>query len=120
MSEEDNTTNRENLPFAYAEVVRLMRDELDDDKVIRERVKVEMNRFLGRILKNVCRQLNEYPYTTIDHGMFRECIYPYAQIERINEERECIIARLEAIKRDCDILIIDAQHTMRANEGDGH
>ena len=56
----------EKLPFAKAEVVRLMKENLDDDKMIRERVKVEMNIFLGEVLKNVCKQLNEYPYTTIE------------------------------------------------------
>ena len=32
---------RGDLPFAYNEVVRLMKNELDDDKMVRERVKVE-------------------------------------------------------------------------------
>ena len=57
----------EYLPFAKAEVVRLMKQNLDDDKMIRERVKVEMNKFLGDILKQVCEQLNEYPYKTIEY-----------------------------------------------------
>ena len=56
---------KEDLPFAKAEVVRLMKENLDDDKMIRERVKVEMNKFLGDVLKNVCQQLNEYVYLSI-------------------------------------------------------
>lgn len=32
-----------------------MRENLDSDKMIRDQVKVEMNKFLGEILKNVCR-----------------------------------------------------------------
>ena len=51
---------RGDLPFAYNEVVRLMKNELDDDKMVRERVKVEMNKFLGDVLVKVCKQLNEY------------------------------------------------------------
>ena len=43
--------DEEKLPFAKAEVVRLMKENLDDDKMIRERVKVEMNKFLGEVLK---------------------------------------------------------------------
>ena len=35
----------DDLPFAKAEVVRLMKQNLDSDKMIRERVKVEMNKF---------------------------------------------------------------------------
>lgn len=117
---EEKRIKKEDLPFAYAEVVRLMRKELDDDKIIRERVKVEMNRFLGHVLESVCRQLNEYPYTTIDHGMLKECIYPYENIDRINEERKSIIAHLEAIKGDCDMLISDTRHTLKEKDGDGH
>ena len=104
------------LPFAYAEVVRLMKKELDDDKMIRERVKVEMNKFLGDILKNVCKQLNEYPYTTIDYEMFKECTYPYTNIERINQEKERILLHLDAIKADCDALSADVQKTLKLKD----
>ena len=61
-TEEFIEEDEEKLPFAKAEVVRLMKENLDDDKMIRERVKVEMNKFLGEVLKNVCKQLNDYPY----------------------------------------------------------
>ena len=71
-SEEYVDEEEEKLPFAKAEVVRLMKENLDDDKMIRERVKVEMNKFLGEVLKNVCKQLNEYPYTTIEYEMLKE------------------------------------------------
>ena len=84
---EDIENIDEYLPFAKAEVVRLMKENLDDDKMIRERVKVEMNKFLYSILVNVCRQLNEYPYTTIEYEMFTECTYPYNNIQRINQEK---------------------------------
>ena len=106
----------ENLPFAKAEVVRLMKQKLDSDKMIRERVKVEMNRFLGQILENVCRQLNEYPYTTIEYEMFKESIYPYKNIERINEEKERILKHLDAIKADCDALSLDVRRTLKIKE----
>lgn len=109
---------RGDLPFAYNEVVRLMKNELDDDKMVRERVKIEMNKFLGDVLVKVCRQLNEYSYSTITYDMLKECLYPYESIDRINQERERIITHLEAIKRDCDILIADAERTLRKNEGD--
>ena len=58
-SDEYVDEEEEKLPFAKAEVVRLMKENLDDDKMIRERVKVEMNKFLGDVLKNVCKQLND-------------------------------------------------------------
>ena len=109
---------RSDLPFAYNEIVRLMKKNLDDDKMIKEQVKIEMNKFLGDILVKVCKQLNQYPYSTIDYEMLKECIYPYSNIDRIDAERERIISHLESIKSDCDILIADAERTLRKNEGD--
>lgn len=106
----------EDLPFAKAEVVRLMKQNLDNDKMIRERVKVEMNKFLGQILENVCKQLNEYPYTTIEYEMLKESIYPYKNVERINEEKERILKHLDAIKADCDALSLDVRRTLKLKE----
>ena len=112
IDEEDD----EKLPFAKAEVVRLMKENLDDDKMIRERVKVEMNKFLGDVLKNVCKQLNEYPYTTIEYEMLKESTYPYTNIERINQEKERILLHLEAIKADCNALAMDVQKTLKLKD----
>ena len=112
MSEEVN----QKLPFAKAEVVRLMKKNLDDDKMIRDRVKVEMNKFLYSILQNVCKQLNDYPYTTIEYEMFKECTYPYTNIERINQEKERILLHLEAIKADCDALSMDVEKTLKLKD----
>ncbi|WP_405290052.1 hypothetical protein [Methanobrevibacter sp.] len=116
MSEKKLTGQKEKLPFAKNEVYRLMKDNLDDDKMIKEQVKVEMNRFLYSILKNVCRQLNEYPYTTVDYGMFKECIYPYTNIQKINQEKERILMHLDAIKADCDALAVDVEKSLRLKD----
>ncbi|MBE6506217.1 MAG: hypothetical protein IJH63_06625 [Methanobrevibacter sp.] len=124
MSEEENfeqteefvDEDEEKLPFAKAEVVRLMKENLDDDKMIRERVKVEMNKFLGEVLKNVCKQLNDYPYTTIEYEMLKESTYPYTNIERINQEKERILLHLEAIKADCNALAMDVQKTLKLKD----
>ena len=121
MAEEENfeeiiEEDDEKLPFAKAEVVRLMKENLDDDKMIRERVKVEMNKFLGEVLKNVCKQLNEYPYTTIEYEMLKESVYPYTNIERINQEKERILLHLEAIKADCNALAMDVQRTLKLKD----
>ncbi|HPX77602.1 MAG TPA: hypothetical protein PL055_02405 [Methanobacterium sp.] len=106
------------LPFAKAEVVRLMKKNLDSDKMIRERVKVEMNKFLGEVLERVCVQLNEYPYTTIEYEMLKESIYPYKNIERINEEKKRILMHLEAIKADCDALSMDVKKSLKLKDVD--
>ena len=116
VTEEFVEENEEKLPFAKAEVVRLMKQNLDDDKMIRERVKVEMNIFLGEVLKNVCKQLNDYPYTTIEYEMLKESTYPYTNITRINQEKERILLHLEAIKADCNALAMDVQKTLKLKD----
>lgn len=115
-TEEYMDENEEKLPFAKAEVVRLMKENLDDDKMIRERVKVEMNKFLGDVLVNVCKQLNDYPYSTVEYEMLKESTYPYTNIERINEEKIRILKHLYAIKADCDALSMDVKATLKIND----
>ena len=114
--DEQTEEEDEKLPFAKAEVVRLMKQHLDDDKMIRERVKVEMNKFLGDVLENVCRELNKYPYSTVEYEMLKESTYPYTNITRINEEKEKILKHLEAIKADCDALSMDVKSTLKIND----
>ena len=106
----------EKLPFAKAEIIRLMRENLSEDRQIKERVKVEMNNFLYGILVDVCRELEKYPYTTIDYEMFKECIYPYTNIKQINQERMRILMHLNAIKSDCDALAMDVEKTLRIKD----
>ena len=84
----EKENEKEDLPFARAEILRLMKENLSEDKQIRERVKVEMNKFLYSILADVCKELDKYPYTTIDYEMLRECIYPYTNIKNITSIRK--------------------------------
>ncbi len=116
--DEEGEEEGEDLPFAKAEVVRLMKRNLDKDKMIRERVKVEMNKFLGEVLERVCEQLNDYPYTTIEYEMLKESIYPYTNIKRINEEKFRILKHLEAIKADCDALTMDVKKSLKLKDVD--
>ena len=118
LDEEGEEDEGEDLPFAKAEVVRLMKRNLDKDKMIRERVKVEMNKFLGEVLERVCEQLNDYPYTTIEYEMLKESIYPYTNIKRINEEKFRILKHLEAIKADCDALTMDVKKSLKLKDVD--
>ena len=119
MNQENNlkaNPEAEKLPFAKNEVTRLMRKHLDSDKMIRDQVKVEMNKFLYSILISVCKQLNDYPYTTIEHEMLKECIYPYTNIERFNEEKKRILMHLDAIKADCDALAMDVEKSLKIKD----
>ncbi len=112
----NEAVEKEKLPFAKNEVYRLMRENLDDDKIIRDQVKVEMNKFFYSILVNVCKRLNEYPYTTIEYEMLKECTCPYTNIERINEEKQRILVHLNVIKADCDALSMDVEKSLRLTD----
>ena len=116
MIKDEKIEDDEYLPFARAEVIRLMKENLDSDKMIRERVKVEMNKFLGEILRDVCHQLNTYPYTSIEYDMLKEVLYPYKNIRRINKEKERILLHLEAIKSDCTALQYDVESTLKLKD----
>mgnify|MGYP003295257388 CR=1 FL=1 len=106
----------EELHFAKYELIRLMKMNLDDDKMIRERVKVEMNKFLYKILQEVCFEMNKQPYTTIEYEMFEEAVYPYTNVKEINQEKKRILAHLDAIKSDCDALAMDVEKTLRIKD----
>lgn len=112
-NQEIDTFEIEELPFVKHKVVRLMRMNLDSDKMIRERVKVGMNRFLYDVLKDVCEDMNKFPYTTIEYEMFEKSIYPYYNIKKINQEKMEILAHLEAIKAECDVLSTYIKRTLK-------
>lgn len=97
----------ENLPFPNAPLVRLMRKNLDSDKIIRKRVKVEMNKWLAKICEDVTKKMNEKPYTSVDYAEFKEVIQVYEDLEEMEKEKQRITVSLEKIKQDCDSLIRD-------------
>ncbi len=48
--------------------------------------------------------------------MLKESIYPYKNVERINEEKERILKHLDAIKADCDALSLDVRRTLKLKD----
>jgi histone H3/H4 len=93
--------------FAMAPVVRLMREELDSDKLIRSRVKREMNLWLEKVCRKVTQEINKSEYTVVELDDFKTAIEPYEMIDDVEQERHRIVATLEKIKQDCDSLIRD-------------
>lgn len=94
----------ESLPFPKATIVNMMRQYLDQGKQIKGQVKVEMNKWLGKMVERVTKKMNALPYTYIDHSMFKDAIDTYEKIQDIEDERDRIIKYLEKIKSDCDLL----------------
>ncbi len=108
IQEEEVTEEEEaqqKLPFANAEIVRLMKKELSSDKMIKKEVKIAMNKFLGKIASKIAKQMNNYPYVMMDYRMFKESIKPYENMEGWELEKDRVVKYLEKIKADCDHLI---------------
>ncbi|OYT40632.1 MAG: hypothetical protein B6U86_03715 [Candidatus Altiarchaeales archaeon ex4484_43] len=110
---------RREFAFAMAPIVRLMREELDSDKLIRKRVKTEMNLWLEKICRKVARKINESEYTVVELDDFKTAIEPYEMIDDIEQERHRIVATLEKIKQDCDSLIRDVNRKFITYETPG-
>jgi len=104
---EEDEEEGKRFAFPMAPVVRLMRAELDSDKIIRKRVKEEMNLWLEKICRKVTRVMNQSEYTVVEIDDFKTAIEPYELIDDVEGERHRIVATLEKIKQDCDSLIRD-------------
>jgi len=104
---EEEVINEEELPLPMAPLVRLMKKNLDKDKLIKSQVKISMNKWLGEMCERVSRAMNLNPYTSIDLAAFKEAIKTYEDLEEMQKEKERIVVSLEKIKQDCDSLIRD-------------
>lgn len=113
-SEEEGTMEESKLPFPRATVTNMMRQYLDDGKQIKGQVKDEMNIWLGKMVERIAKKMNAHPYTYVDYGMLKEAVEPYEKIQDVEQEKEHIIKRLEAVKSDCDVLIreVDRKFTL--------
>jgi len=102
MSEEEQVKLK--LPFPMAAVVRLMKANMDNDKMIKKEVKVAMNKWLGTLCKKVSKEMNKFPYTTMHLNEFNQARKVYESLEEFAQEKERILAHFGAIKKDIDKL----------------
>jgi histone H3/H4 len=101
------------MAFANAQVVRVMRQAISKDKMIKSEVKKAMNKFLEDICADVSKRMDAYPYAYIDLRMFETAIEPYKRLGRVEGEKKRIVAHLEAIKSDADRLIRDVEESFK-------
>jgi len=106
---EEDFSPEDEAKFALpmAPVVRMIKTELDKDKIVRRRVKEEMNLFLERVAKKVAKKMNQSEYTVVEVDDLKTAIEPYELIDEVEQERHRIVATLEKVKMDCDSLIMD-------------
>jgi hypothetical protein len=95
----------------------LIKAEMDQDKMIRRRVKEGMNTWLEGVCRKVSRRMNQSDYTMVEIDDFKTAIEPYEMVESVEQERQRIVATLEKIKQDCDSLIMDVNRKFIGEEG---
>lgn len=92
------------LPFPTAAVVRVMKANMDGEKMIRKDVKVAMNKWLGNMCAQVSKEMNRFPYVMMHLNEFNEGKRVYEDLENFAKEKDRIIAHLDAIKKDIERL----------------
>jgi hypothetical protein len=108
-AEDDEFSPEDESKYAFpmAPIVRLMKQEMDQDKMIRRRVKEGMNEWLEVLCRKVAKKMNQSEYTMVEIDDFKTAIEAYEMIDSVEQEKARIVATLEKIKQDCDSLIMD-------------
>jgi hypothetical protein len=105
--EELDEDEESKMAFANAEIVRLIKKNLPEGRMIKKRVKIGMNRFLEEIATEVCKKLANEPYSYIEIDMLERALEPYKNIKSLEIEKNRIIANLNKIKAECDVMTDD-------------
>lgn len=94
----------EKMPFPEAAVVRIMRANMDSEKMIKKDVKIAMNKWLGKLCAEVAKRMNKHPYVTMHIHEFKDAIQVFENLEKFGKEKDRILAHLKAIRKDVDLL----------------
>jgi hypothetical protein len=93
-----------NLAFPEAAIVRVMKRNMDDEKMIRKEVKIEMNRWLEKMCAQVSTRMNRFPYIMMNLNEFFQGIKVYESLEEFKSEKDRILSHIDAIKKDIEKL----------------
>lgn len=114
---EEKKEEMEELPFANARVVRLIKSETGKI-MIRSKVKEEMNRLLGRICKEISRRMAKMPYAYLGYSEFKEAAAPYLKIGLSIEEKKRLIASLKKIRQEAAVLAEELEGQLSEEDND--
>jgi hypothetical protein len=92
------------IAFPEAAVVRVMKRNLDKEKMLKKEVKVGMNKWLEGICAKVAKNMNEFPYVMMTASEFRRGKKIYDTLEEFDSEKKRILAHLDAMKKDIERL----------------
>lgn len=108
----DEELEKQDMAFANAQIVRVMKKNMAKDKMIKAEVKIAMNKFLEKVCADISNRMNSYPYVMMDYRMFRQAIKPYEELEEMNTEKRRMIKHLDALRADADRMIRDIEKTL--------
>ncbi len=102
VSEEEDAKLK--LPFPTAAVVRIMKANMDSEKMIRKDVKVAMNKWLGEMCGRVSKEMNKFPYVMMHLNELNEGKRIYEDMDSFDREKQRILAHMDAMKKDIERL----------------
>lgn len=92
------------LPFPTAAVVRIMKANMDSEKMIKTDVKIAMNKWLGDMCARVSREMNKFPYVMMHLNELNEGKRIYEDMDSFDKEKKRILAHFDAMKKDIERL----------------
>lgn len=95
---------QEKLAFPEAAIVRVMKRNMDKEKMIKKAVKVGMNKWLEQMCSQVSKNMNQFPYVMMTLSEFRQGKQVYETLEEFEKEKQRILAHLDAMKKDIERL----------------
>ncbi len=90
--------------FPEAAIVRIMKKNLDKEKMIKKEVKVNMNKWLEDMCAKVSKNMNTYPYVMMTLSEFRQGKKIFDTLEEFDKEKNRILSHLDAMKKDIERL----------------
>lgn len=99
------------LAFPEACIVRILRKNMDKEKMIKKEVKVAMNKWLEKLVTNVAKTMNNFPYVMMTKSEFNRGIKVYETLEEFEKEKQRILSHMDAMKKDIERLETDLGKT---------
>ena len=92
------------LPYPTAAIMRILKANMDSEKMVKKEVKIALNKWLGEVTAQVAREMNKFPYVMLHMHELQKAIEPYENLEKFQEEKARILSHLEAIRKDVERL----------------
>lgn len=102
VEEEVAAEEEEKLPFPNARVVKIIRENLQNEHIIKREVKVAANELLAEILSDISKSMDAQPYATLSIEHFNMAARKYREIALQQKRLHRIKKLLEKQKAELD------------------